>query len=230
MLTSVQLVELAVKCFSVCATCCCDGEKGEQGSKGEPGVCECVCACTAQNFNFNLNPGVDASQAGYQKAFFLPDNSGILLAMAYNNAGDPVVLSTLGTGDTGLGIWENANHYLDTDHFIQFDMADIIRTRDDRCPATSLTVSHVCTGYGYEVYGSNTKGDIGNLITAEGPNGNPFTNEGEGCIARTAIIPSFEMGDYIMLYGTVPPYRYISVRATAGEVVVGAITVSKCEF
>lgn len=37
LLTSSPLVELALSCFELCVSSCCDGEKGEQGPQGPPG-------------------------------------------------------------------------------------------------------------------------------------------------------------------------------------------------
>lgn len=229
-LTTDPLLELALKRVTLCVSASCPGEKGDQGPVGPQGVCSCVCSCTAQDFDFNLQPGVPVSQAGYMNFFNLPDNTNVIVAAGYVNdgTGTPAQLSSFGTDDTGLGIWEQTNHYLDDLHFIQFDMADVIRTRDNRCDPVQITISHICTGYGFSISGSNTKGEIGVEIHGEGPYDNPFTNEGDGCISKTIPMPSFEMGIYTILFGAVPPYRYISVTATAGEIVVHSITVSKC--
>jgi hypothetical protein len=99
-------------------------------------------------------------------------------------------------GDLGLGIAGTANNKIDTTHYVQLDLGAVLAAGASNA---NIIVSSVQAGESYTVYGSNTLGSIGIALLSNQP--------GEG-------VPL-----------TIPTtYRYISVKAVAGIVSIGAVT------
>jgi len=120
----------------------------------------------------------------------------------------------------GLGMendgYSGAVHGIDNQHFVQLDLADIIRIRSELCQNPTLTIGDIKPGYGFEILGSNTLADPGIQLFR-------YINTGGSTISLTITVPSFRTGIQtdtppdpnmtdLMNYGVVP-FRYISVRA-----------------
>jgi hypothetical protein len=98
----------------------------------------------------------------------------------------------------GLGLLTGGNNQINTLSYIQLDLGSVIAAG-----ATNpmMIITSVLSGSSYTIYGSNTLGSLGTpLLTNQTLNNTPFA------------IPGF------------PTYRYISVTASAGDVLLGAVS------
>jgi hypothetical protein len=109
---------------------------------------------------------------------------------------------------------------MNTTNYIQFDLADIIRLKSLKCGDPLIKLGSVQTNEGFEILGSNRLGEAGIPLLCFVNNGTTNT--------FTIPIPSFESDNVNLIkYGMVP-YRYISVRALAGDIVVNDIIFPFC--
>ena len=128
-----------------------------------------------------------------------------------------------GVDEDGLGmlIDSSSDHEIDTKHFVQLDLADLIKKQSLKCGPPTITIGSIQKDEGFIVYGSNKLGFLGVPIYT-------FIDVTGSTEVKTISIPSFET-DFtnILLYG-LEPYRYISVRASGGNVIINNIVFSYC--
>ena len=158
-------------------------------------TCSGSCSSTSIMWDFATPSGLLGTSASYTV-------SGVsVTAYGFSNAGAPKALygNNRGFDESGLGInGTAADNEIDTANFVQLDLNNLINRG-----ATNLqmTVESVQATEAYNVYGSNTLGVIGTaLITNSTVDNTAFT------------VPQFGL------------YRYVSVRATALDVLLGAIS------
>ena len=126
------------------------------------------------------------------------DNGLTITAYGYTDYGWATALyGKNGSGNAkGLGIDSDTDHEIGTCTFVQLDLSQLL-SHSVKNP--TLTINSVQTCEGYKIWGSNTKGDKGTLI-------------GSGTLANTP----FALPGY-------PNYRYLSVQASKGNVLIGEI-------
>lgn len=106
-------------------------------------------------------------------------------------------------------------------HFIQIDLGDYIRVKDLRCGAPKIKIGEIQKYERIYIFGSNTLGSLGKELYS-------YINNDECSCSHEVIIPSFnsdnltKTGD-LYLYGVLP-FRYISVSACNGSVILNSIT------
>ncbi|MEA2475790.1 MAG: hypothetical protein QOE06_3705, partial [Thermoleophilaceae bacterium] len=113
-------------------------------------------------------------------------------------AGTPTALYSKNDSSTenGIGIASDVDHEINTTSFIQLDISQLTGFTNPK-----ILLNSVQSGESYTIYGSNTLGVLGTLLS------------GPGTTANTLItMPGF---------GT---YKYIGVRANVGNVLIGALT------
>ena len=164
-------------------------------SLGHTAVSSCTASCGAGSGTWNFVSPL--GNLGASEPYTV--NGIVITAYGFSNANAPVAL--YGRNDAGneagLGIAGATENEIDTTHYVQLDLGALIAAG-----ATSgqLVVNSVQSGEGYNVYGSNTLGSIGTPLLSNQTSDNvPFA------------IPSFGA------------YRYVSVRASAVNVLLGAI-------
>ena len=167
-------------------------------SSGTIAYASCSAACAAvTSFNFT----VPAGQLGNSQAYTA--NGVTLTAYGYNGSGatgTPRALfgKTAGGNENGLGIYAtSADNEITTSTFIQVDTNDLVAKGATN---VQMLIGSVQSGEGYDIYGSNTLGTIGTKLLAGGTSESGFAMPG---------------------YGT---YRYISVRASAVDVLLNAVS------
>ena len=161
-------------------------------------------------------------------------NIAIIIAYGFTvNAINPLLIgvpsplysrSGHGADEDGLGMWVDSlsDHEIDSNHFIQLDLADLIKKQTLKCGSPTITIGSIQKNEGFIIYGSNTLGVPGVPIYT-------FIDTTGSTVVKTIPIPSFET-DFtnILLYG-LEPYRYISVKAAVGNVVLTNIVFSYCD-
>jgi len=204
------------------------GQNGQTGPRGPTGNCTCSCNCTLNTFNFVVNPGVAYTMLPTSYVFSLP---GVASATVYgfNNAGVPTNLASRGTqgeGEEGLGMWDdqfsnsipnNSIHELDNGHFIQIDATDLAKYHGTNCADPTITVGSIQQGEGFKVMGSNVLGNPGTqLYSFIG------TSTSEVDVTVSLFNPAAISNPTL--------YKYISIGAVAGDVVVSDIGVTVCQY
>jgi hypothetical protein len=124
-----------------------------------------------------------------------------ITAYGYTNAGVPYALygKNSGADEMGLGLNALSDDEIDSAHFVQLDLANVISSG---APGVQLSIGSVQSGEGYNVYGSNTLGSLGTLLIGNSSLDSALFN-----------VPNF------------PTYRYVSIQATTGNVVIAALTI-----
>ncbi|MCX6594427.1 MAG: carboxypeptidase regulatory-like domain-containing protein, partial [Acidobacteria bacterium] len=167
-------------------------------SSGTTVYASCSGSCAAvTSFNFTVPAGQLGSTQPYTA------NGVTLTAYGYNGSGTtgtPRALfgKTAGGNENGLGIYgTSADNEITTSTFIQVDTNDLVAKGATN---VQMLIGSVQSGEGYDIYGSNTLGTIGTKLLSGGTSESPFAMPG---------------------YGT---YRYISVRASAVDVLLNGIS------
>jgi len=171
-------------------------------SVGNIGFSNCTQSCATGNWNFASPTG----SLGNSKAYTV--NGIAITAYGYKNSGTATALygRNDGTDEYGLGIAGTAENEIDASNFVQLDLSGAISSG---AISATMIVTSVQSGETFNVYGSNTLGSIGTpLLSNQTADAKPFA------------IPNF------------PNYRYIGVRASAGNVLLGAVsfTLSTCNI
>lgn len=164
-------------------------------SKGVMAFSSCGAGCAGGNvtWNFSTPTGVLSNSKVYTV------NGIPITAYGFTNAGAPRSLYGKNDGgiERGLGIAGTTNNEIDTYNFVQLDLSNLITSGATN---VKMVVNSVQSGEKYNVYGSNTLGSIGTLLASNQTAGNtPFA------------IPGY------------PTYRYVSVRATYGDVLITSV-------
>jgi hypothetical protein len=140
-----------------------------------------------------------ASLGNLGNSFSWTSNGVVLTAYGFNNNGSATGLYSENQSSTvqGIGIAGNCNHEIDTSAFVQLDVSAL---KAAAVTNAQILFSSVQQGQSWDVYGSNTLGTLGTLIS------------GPSATANALIaMPG---------YGT---YRYIGVRAGAASILIGAV-------
>lgn len=131
-----------------------------------------------------------------------------LTVYGWSTSGQPANLYSNNVGGNSyLGIWNNSNNnQIDTGHFVQCDFSSHISAG---ATGGSITVTGSGWNTTYDVYGSNTLGQLGTLLAHNVPV-NSWSQSGS-----TLVVPNFGK------------YRYVSVKACSGSVQICNIS---CDY
>lgn len=196
------------------------------GPVGPAGICtpdqckgSCECKCCGKKFKFVKNGNCDPTKLRSTEIYLIPGFSA-LTAYGYENRGMLTNLSIAGSnpGNKGLGIWCTTDHQLDSKHFIQFDVSDILKYNGTKCNQPTIEISDIKCGDGFEIGYTNTESEFGYQEYT-------YTNSSGATQHKTVNL--FDPNN------TGQPHliRYISVRAKPGSsVVVNNIKIYVCEF
>jgi hypothetical protein len=107
-------------------------------------------------------------------------------------------------------------------------LGDFIRAKSLKCKDPSIKIGSIQVGEGFQIYGSNALGQIGQLLYS-------YTNTTTNTDANESkefVIPSYNTTDFsssgdLFKYGTTP-FRYISVTAIGGNVTLNLLTLYLC--
>ena len=137
--------------------------------------------------------------------------------------------------ENGLGFVNDifGDNEIDNEHFIQIDLGDYIRLKRLNCFDPKIKIGSIQidnNGEQFKIYGSNKLGYIGILLKT-------YTNTLDNSdlnASKEITIPSYNTTDMsstgdLYLYGPIP-FRYISVTAGAGSVMLNSLTLYFCEF
>jgi hypothetical protein len=117
-------------------------------------------------------------------------------------------------------------HEIDSLHFAQIDLGDFLRIKTLKCTDPTIKVGSIQVGEGFQIYGSNVLGQIGQLLYS-------YINTNSNTTAsQEFVIPSYNTTDVtssgdLFKYGTLP-FRYISVTAITGNVTLNLLTLYLC--
>jgi protocatechuate 3,4-dioxygenase beta subunit len=151
--------------------------------------------CVSRRWNFNLPTG----NQGMSKTYTV---DGLMItAYGFNNNGTPTALYGKNDGgdENGVGIASDGDHEINLTNFVQIDLSNVIA---NGALSAQMMVGSVQSGEKYNVYGSNTLGSIGDLL---------------GPADRTLDNTFFSVPGFLS-------YRYLSVRATAANVLLEAVS------
>jgi hypothetical protein len=171
-------------------------------SLGSKAVSSCSCTPSSTTWSFASPTG----NQGYSQPYTV--NGVTITAYGYNNWGWPTALygNNSGSDQYGLGLDATWSNEIDTSNFVQLDLTSVIASGAQNA---MMTITSVGSG-SYNVYGSNWLGSIGTALfsTNQTIGGTPFA------------IPNFGK------------YKYISVRASSGSVLLGAVsfTLGNCNI
>jgi hypothetical protein len=171
--------------------------------------------------------------AGLQGPIILYQISNIMNFIIYGfsitNTPIPLYIKTGETpsNENGIGFLRDIDHEVNITGYIQIDLADLIRLRTPKCNNPTIKIGSIQQTEGYNIYGSNTLGQIGTLL---------YTHTNilglSGADSDEIVIPSFNTSNSTILgdlykYG-VTPYRYISISAVSGNVTLNLLTFYLC--
>ncbi len=176
-------------------------------SKGATALSSCSTSCGGSvTWSFEAPVG----NLGTSQAYTV--NGLTITAYGYSGAGTTGTATALfakddGGDEYGLGISGESDSEIDTSHFITLDLSAIIAAGASNA---QIMIGSIQSGEGFNLYGSNTLGSIGTLLTTGGSSMDNVS----------FAIPQF---------GT---YKYISVRASAVDVLINAVsfTLGSCNI
>ena len=156
----------------------------------------CATGGTA-SINFNASTG----SLGNSHAYLV---SGVTVtAYGYTNSGSATALdgqNNSGVQNDGLGISAGSGGQIDTTHFVQLDLGAAVAAGATNFQLMIDGLNQCQNGESYDIYGSNTLGSIGTIIISAGSKDSTFFPVSLGS------------------------YRYLSVRAHSGNVLIGQIS------
>jgi len=171
-------------------------------SKGTVAYSTCTGTCSTTTTPTSLNYNYPTGNLGNSHIYTV---SGISLpAYGYTNAGAPAALdgqNNSGVQNDGLGINSVSGGQIDTNNFVQIDLGAALAAGATNGQLLISGINQCQNGESYDIYGSNTPGSIGTNLVSGGTKDSTYF-----------AIPSF---------GT---YRYISVRAHYGNVLLGDLS------
>ena len=159
-------------------------------------ICTSGCSATPVAWNFNLPSG----KLGNSQTYTV--NGLTITAYGFLNNGQATALYGKNNGgdESGVGIAGASDNEITTANFVQLDLTQVIASGAQNA---TILLNSVQTGEGFNIYGSHTKGSVGTILVSNGH------------VDHTALaIPSY------------PTYEFISVRASAANVLLGAISVT----
>jgi hypothetical protein len=135
-----------------------------------------------------------------------------ITASGFNLSGDPRDLygKTGGTNETGLGLDDDVNHEINTEHFVQLDLQKLFPPNSPAYTLTLVVIESAQSGEGFKIFGTNTAASLGGATLLSSGSGGVGS-----CSGSTAC--SVNVTDT----GT---YRYIDVTASAANVLIGTLT------
>ncbi len=157
-------------------------------------TCTSGCSATPLTWNFNLPTGTLGNSQTYTV------NGLTITAYGFLNNGQATALYGKNNGgdENGVGIAGASDNEITTANFVQLDLTQVIASGAQNA---TILLNSVQTGEGFNIYGSHTKGSVGTIL---------ITNSQ---VDSTALpIPSY------------PTYEFISVRASAANVLLGAVS------
>ena len=124
-----------------------------------------------------------------------------ITAAGFSGASTPTALygKNLGGNENGLGLASDGDHEINSSTYIQLDLKQLI---DGGAVNPQIVIGSVQVGEGYNIYGSATPGSIGTLLASGNTDNTPFA------------LPGY------------PTYRYVSVRASAVNVLLSSVSAS----
>ncbi|MBI1840676.1 MAG: putative Ig domain-containing protein, partial [Verrucomicrobia bacterium] len=167
-------------------------------AKGLTATAVCSSGCSASSAAL-WNFSTPSGALGSSQTYTV--NGLIITAAGFAGANTPTSLygKNLGGNESGLGIASDKDHEINTSTYIQLDLKQLI---DAGAQNVQLIIGSVQSGEGYNIYGSAVPGSIGALLLSD-----------------TKDNTAFAMPGY-------PTYRYVSVRASAANVLLGSVGAS----
>ncbi len=171
-------------------------------SKGTVATSTCTgtCATATASVNFNSPTG----NLGTSHAYTVSGTT--VTAYGYTNSGTATGIdgqNNYGVQNDGLGITSTWGGQIDTNNFVQLDFTKALAAGATNGQISISGINQCQNGESYDIYGSNTQGSIGIPIVSAGTKDSTLF-----------AIPSF---------GT---YKYISVRAHSGSVLIAEVSFS----
>lgn len=153
-------------------------------------------------YSFNSPTGNVGSSETYTT------NGVSITARGYNSSNFNVSMYGKNDGgdESGLGIASSSDHEIDTTHYIQLDLANVFAQHINP-NSIVMSIGSVQPGEGWALFGSNSQGNIGSLLQT----------------GSTNFPSSFSV------VGTANSYRYLSVQATGGDVLLSTFAVTAPE-
>jgi len=171
-------------------------------SSGNTAISACSGTCTAITSNWYFLDYLGT--LGTSQAYSV--NGLTITAYGYENYGGGYVPSKLygkknGGDENGLGIADtSSDHEITTSSFIQLDLGNVIAAG---ASGAQMAVGSVQNGESYNIYGSNTKGQLGTLLSG------PLTSDD-----TLFDVPQFGS------------YQYVSLQAASHDVLLEALSVT----
>lgn len=151
---------------------------------------------TSITFNFNSPTGDLGTSESY--------TAGGITITAYGYFSNFSATNLYGKNDggdeVGLGLKYESNHEIPTNGFVQLDLQNLWNADPT---ALSMAIGSVQSGEGWKIYGSNTLGSRGTSLITSGTTDYPNT---------------------FNLSTSIDSYRYISVQASCGDVLISTLT------
>ena len=124
-----------------------------------------------------------------------------ITAYGYTKANAPTALygKNAGGNENGVGIASDSDFEINTNTYVQLDLKQLI---DGGAQNAMMIIGSVQSGEGYSIYGSAVQGSLGALLVSGTTDSTPF------------LIPNY------------PNNRYVSVTASAANVLLGAVAAS----
>ena len=167
-------------------------------SLGQVAFSQCTSNCTSvtSTWDFSSPLGVLGTSQTYTV------NGLTVTAYGFTNGGAATKLYGKQDGGdengVGLSFYGNTDHEIDTTHFVQLDLQNVISSG---ATSAQMKVGSVQSGESYNIYGSNSLGTIGTKLA--GP--------------LTADDTYFDVPNY-------GSYRYVSVRAASKDVLLEVLS------
>jgi hypothetical protein len=210
------------------------GQDGSTGPTGPPGVYDCSCIQYVNTFiTKDISGGLNGGPQDVKLIYQIP-NLCSFVVHGFDISNNPRNLYVR-TGESpsyenGIGFISDTfgnDNEIDKIHYTQLDLGDYQRIKNIKCKDPTINIGSIQRNEGYQIYGSNNLGTIGTLLYS-------YTNTSSdpSFCQQQIVIPSYnttnltKTGD-IYLYGAVP-FRYISIKATTGNVILNLLTLSLC--
>ena len=166
-------------------------------STGKIAYSSCSGACATMvtsTLNFNSPSG----DLGDSHTYTIGTTN--VTAYGFMTSGSPTALYAQGNG---IGIASVKNQQTDQNNFVQIDLTQALSAGATAGQLLLHGLNQCQNGESYDIYGSNTLGQLGTLLISQGTTNGTFFS-----------IPSF---------GT---YKYISIKAHSGNILVGELSLT----
>jgi len=121
-----------------------------------------------------------------------------------------------GFGEQGLGFISSidADHEINTSHYIELDLTNILNITDVT-PAAAITIQSVQPGEGFNLYTSSAAG--GNIANKTLVPGSPFVNPPNGLVVTVPIPAGIDLA-----------HPFLAVQASSGNVLLTTLQFNSC--